>query len=190
VSRLRTLSREAARAALRLRTAHGIGHRAPLSVFDFATDTLKIEVRFLDAAGLEGMYVRTPGPLIVLGADRPVGRQAMTCAHEIGHHVFGHGTTLDRLIEGTELPLRGLLNDATASRSPRLNRPRSGCQNVLARGDSPRSGMARGQLCRAHSAPAAEPGARYARPGKPAPCLISSKFAKGPSDAVRSGSVC
>jgi hypothetical protein len=30
---------------------------------------------------------------------RPPGRQAFTCAHEFGHHVYGHGEQFDELVE-------------------------------------------------------------------------------------------
>jgi hypothetical protein len=35
----------------------------------------------------------------VLASERPSGRQNFTCAHEIGHHEFGHGAHLDEYIE-------------------------------------------------------------------------------------------
>ena len=36
-------------------------------------------------------------------ATRPPGRRMYTCAHELGHHVFGHGTRLDEyLAEGAK----------------------------------------------------------------------------------------
>src|ERR1051326_435933 len=94
--------REAARAALRVRHSNGIKLEVPLSVVDFAIDRLGIEVRFLNAPSLEGIYLRREAPVIVIGADRPYGRQAMTCAHEIGHHVFGHAKCLDVLSETQE----------------------------------------------------------------------------------------
>jgi len=94
--------RDAARAALKLRHMNGISLQVPLSVIDFASDKLGIEVRFLDAPSLEGFYVRREVPVIVIGADRPYGRQAMTCAHEIGHHVFGHANCWDAIAGSQE----------------------------------------------------------------------------------------
>jgi Zn-dependent peptidase ImmA (M78 family) len=56
-----------------------------------------VEVRFVDLPSLEGMYADTPRPVILIGAQRPAARKAYTCAHELGHHVFSHGTTADEL---------------------------------------------------------------------------------------------
>lgn len=54
------------------------------------------EVRLLDLPSLEGVYSPTPSPVIVLGSDRPAGRRAFTCAHELGHHEFKHGTRIEK----------------------------------------------------------------------------------------------
>lgn len=54
-------------------------------------------VTFKSLPSLEGLYVRrTPG-LILVGSQRPAGRRSFTIAHELGHHLFGHGTSLDEL---------------------------------------------------------------------------------------------
>jgi hypothetical protein len=55
-----------------------------------------VTVRFNDI-NMEGMYDRIPKPRIHLSALRPLGRRAFNCAHELGHHVFGHGSTIDEL---------------------------------------------------------------------------------------------
>jgi Zn-dependent peptidase ImmA (M78 family) len=72
-----------------------------LCVYD-AAENLGIEVRFVDIPSMEGMYVRNSGsnsqPIVLVSALRPAGRQASTAAHEIGHHVFGHGTRIDEYI--------------------------------------------------------------------------------------------
>jgi hypothetical protein len=44
---------------------------------------------------MEGMYMNWSEPTIILSTLRPAGRRAYTCAHEIGHHVFGHGAHVD-----------------------------------------------------------------------------------------------
>jgi hypothetical protein len=53
---------------------------------------------------MEGMYVKQTlhgvAPHILVSAIRPAGRQAMTAAHELGHHVFGHGTHIDQYVKG------------------------------------------------------------------------------------------
>lgn len=40
----------------------------------------------------------------MLSALRPFPRRNFTCAHELGHHIFGHGTTVDELIENLDTP--------------------------------------------------------------------------------------
>lgn len=90
------LAREALAAALALRNRTGRGLVEPICIYDFA-ESLKLEVRFADIPSLEGMYSHAPRPAILLGAERPAGRRVYTCAHEIGHHHFGHGTRVDEL---------------------------------------------------------------------------------------------
>jgi Zn-dependent peptidase ImmA (M78 family) len=56
-----------------------------------------VDVRLEAIKSLEGMY--TPdGPLVVVGSLRPRGRRSYTCAHELGHHLFGHGVRVDELL--------------------------------------------------------------------------------------------
>jgi hypothetical protein len=94
----RALHERGARAALELRAQLDIPMGSALAVYDEA-EKLGIEVRFLAAPSLEGMYFRqSPGqgtPLVVVSSLRPAGRQAWTAAHELGHHVFGHGNRID-----------------------------------------------------------------------------------------------
>jgi Zn-dependent peptidase ImmA (M78 family) len=63
-----------------------------------------VKVRFNDVASMEGLYERTPEPRIYLSALRPLVRRAYTCGHELGHHIFGHGSTIDELREEGTLP--------------------------------------------------------------------------------------
>jgi len=42
---------------------------------------------------MEGMYYRGDPARIVIGARRPLSRRNFTCGHELGHHIFGHGST-------------------------------------------------------------------------------------------------
>jgi Zn-dependent peptidase ImmA (M78 family) len=83
--------------ALRIRQKAGIPPDQPCCVFDVA-ENLGIEVRFAELPSAEGVY--SPGkPVIVVSSLRPPGRQAFTCAHELGHHVYGHGEQFEELVE-------------------------------------------------------------------------------------------
>ncbi len=59
---------------------------------------LDIEVRFQAIPSMEGMYIKGPPPVILVCSERPPGRQAYTCAHELGHHVFSHGLRVDECL--------------------------------------------------------------------------------------------
>jgi len=93
------VARRAVTEALRLRGRHGGAADQPICPIDLALAE-GIDVRFESMRSLEGMY--TPDvPLIVLGSLRPRGRRAYTCAHELGHHVFGHGLRIDEILDGS-----------------------------------------------------------------------------------------
>lgn len=94
-----------ARRALTLRaTAHAEHVRVKCKIArTAAVDPLLIaekrgcEVRFMAFPSLEGVYSPTPRPIIILGSQRPAGRRAFTCAHELGHHEFKHGARMEEL---------------------------------------------------------------------------------------------
>ncbi len=91
------LALQAMKGALRARRGLQVGSTEPMSVYD-AARRLNLEVRFVDVPTLEGMYVGGPRPTILITSHRSSGRQAMTCAHEIGHHEFGHGSRIDEYL--------------------------------------------------------------------------------------------
>ena len=93
VRRRRDLALDALGRALRLRGEMGIKPQAPAPVFDII-DRLGIELRFIPIPSLEGVYKGQPNPVILVSSDRPPGRQAYTGAHELGHHVYGHGVAV------------------------------------------------------------------------------------------------
>lgn len=97
-ARRRELTRQAVVEALRTRQTLGIPSSQPVCVLD-AADRLGVEVRLVDIPSMEGLYCRSDRPTIILSTLRPTGRQNFTCAHEIGHHVLGHGEQFDELIE-------------------------------------------------------------------------------------------
>ena len=91
------IARRALAAALRVRQQAGIGVGSPLCPFDLA-EHMGVDVWFSDIASLEGMHVEAEQPLLLVGSGRPAGRQAFTCAHELGHRHFRHGTRVDQLL--------------------------------------------------------------------------------------------
>lgn len=94
----KTLAAQAAARALRLRTAHGYRQWHPVSVLDL-TQKIGVDVRFIDVSSMEGIYCQGKEPAIIISSLRPAGRQNFTCAHELGHHVMGHGAQFDELVE-------------------------------------------------------------------------------------------
>ena len=84
--------------ALQVRQRSNCAFWDPLCVYDLAAH-LGLEVRFFDIPSMEGLYCASAKPGIIVSSLRPGGRQAFTCAHEIGHHVFGHGDQYDELVE-------------------------------------------------------------------------------------------
>ena len=91
---------DAIREADRVRMELDLSIFEPINVFD-ACKGLGIDVRFIDV-NMEGMYSSQDGgqhPTILLSNKRPFARRSFTCAHELGHHRFGHGTRVDMLTE-------------------------------------------------------------------------------------------
>ena len=87
----RALTHRALTEALRTRSRFDLPLNEHICVFDLAHALqLKVIFRHLTTKGFEGIY--TPSiKHITLAPRRPSLRQRFTCAHEIGHHVFGHG---------------------------------------------------------------------------------------------------
>lgn len=83
------------REASRLRVQHKIRLSDSICPYDLALAS-GLKVQFLAAPTLEGMYDKER-TAIMLGSARPPGRRRFTCGHEIGHHAFNHGTSLDQL---------------------------------------------------------------------------------------------
>ena len=83
--------------AMRIRRLFGAGPGDSVCPTDIA-ERMKVEVRFVAVASLEGMYVAGESPTILLSTERPAGRRNFTCAHELGHHVLGHGNSLDEIL--------------------------------------------------------------------------------------------
>lgn len=95
----RLLARKAIRKALRTRLDRGVSLDSPLCAIDFVDAFDDLEVRLVDEPRLEGMYHRGAPCHILLSSHRTLGRQSLTCAHELGHHLFGHGTQWQLYVE-------------------------------------------------------------------------------------------
>ncbi len=84
-------------ASIAARVKAGVDLKSPTCIYGLC-EAHNVAVRFNDI-NMEGMYDRTPKPRIHVSVLRPLARRAFTCAHELGHHVFGHGSTIDELRE-------------------------------------------------------------------------------------------
>ena len=95
---IRTIARKATAEALRTRRRGDHGSYTPICVYDLAK-RLGVEVRFAGLPSLEGMYINSQQPHIIVSSLRPSGRRAFTYAHELGHHVCQDGIQLDKVQE-------------------------------------------------------------------------------------------
>lgn len=84
--------------SLEIREEHGYDFRSPLCVYELA-DRARVKVQFVDDVSMEGIYAALAKPTVLISALRPLSRRAFTCAHELGHHFFGHGSTIDQIRE-------------------------------------------------------------------------------------------
>ena len=91
------LGLNAVASALRTRMELGTSLADAISPLD-AAERLGIDVRLVDLPSMEGMYVVGHAPQILLSVLRPMGRRSFSCAHELGHHKFGHGMQYDELV--------------------------------------------------------------------------------------------
>lgn len=108
------LAREALLAALETRRSTRRSSLEALCIYDVAEE-LAVDVWFQALPSLEGMYSKEPGPAILLGSERPATRRVYTCAHELGHHVFGHCTSVDELpVDGSSRPIESIPEEFVA----------------------------------------------------------------------------
>jgi hypothetical protein len=103
------LSREALAAARRVRIKAKTPSDSPLCIFDLIEENYRDEADlwFKAAPSLEGLYVKgdpmvVQPAVVVVSSLRPSGRQRVTAAHELGHHLFGHGSSVDQVRESGE----------------------------------------------------------------------------------------
>ncbi len=93
----RALATQAMQVATATRATAKLDQTGPICIYELC-EKLGIVVRF-NNINMEGMYQRGFPPRIHLSARRPLPRRAYNCAHELGHHVFGHGSSIDELRE-------------------------------------------------------------------------------------------
>lgn len=93
----RALATQAIQAAAATRAKAKLDQVSPICIYGLC-ETLGVTVRF-NNINMEGMYQRALPPRIHLSARRPLPRRAYNCTHELGHHVFGHGSSIDELRE-------------------------------------------------------------------------------------------
>ena len=98
MNRREELARLAARAAAELRMARGYRRDVPVCPLHVATES-GVLVWLAAIPSLEGMYCKDRGPSIIVSTERPPPRQVFTAGHELGHHVFRHGTRADEYFE-------------------------------------------------------------------------------------------
>lgn len=89
------LARTALRAAIEMRREVKIPLEDPICVYDFA-ENLEVEVRFVGGSSFAGMFARGMDAVFV-PSERPAGRRAFTCAHELAHWYFDHGEGVEAL---------------------------------------------------------------------------------------------
>jgi Zn-dependent peptidase ImmA (M78 family) len=97
----RALATQAMQAAAATRAKAKVDQTSPICIYGLC-ETLGVSVRF-NNINMEGMYQRGFPPRIHLSARRPLPRRAYNCAHELGHHVFGHGSSIDELREDAKM---------------------------------------------------------------------------------------
>ncbi len=95
------LAGQALNKALEIRRKLNIQANFPLDIYS-ACEQLDITVQFVAIPSGEGMYWHEDGEArILVSAHRPLPRKVFTCGHELGHHLFDHGSTIDELEEST-----------------------------------------------------------------------------------------
>src|ERR1700692_2836599 len=90
------LAHQAMLASITARQTAKFDLHSPICIYQLC-EAHEVTVRFNDIGSMEGMYDRGPKPRILLSALRPLARRAYTCGHELGHHIFCHGSTIDEL---------------------------------------------------------------------------------------------
>ena len=104
----RELAERAMLTAIDVRETWKRDDEGPIDVYSLCHD-MSVMVRFVAIPSMEGLYGRGKDGtgVILLPSQRPLPRRAFSCGHELGHHVFGHGSSIDQMI--------GMYTDRTGS---------------------------------------------------------------------------
>lgn len=97
----RAVANEAMHASIEARVKAKMDLVSPICVYALC-QAHGVRVRF-DSINMEGMYQRGSPPRIYLSSLRPLTRRTYSCAHELGHHVLGHGSSIDELQEDAQV---------------------------------------------------------------------------------------
>ena len=97
MSNCRALADRAMQASIAARLKAKKDLVSPVCVYAVA-EAHGVRVTFNDI-DMEGMYQRGSPPRIHLSARRPLVRRTYNCGHELGHHILGHGSSIDELRE-------------------------------------------------------------------------------------------
>lgn len=89
------LARIAIRASFEARHKAATPTADPICVYDLA-ESIGTKVLFVGGPSFSGMYAKDNDYLLV-PSERPPGRRAFTCAHELAHWWFNHGTRVEEL---------------------------------------------------------------------------------------------
>ena len=88
----------AIRSSLKVRNKLGFDLYEPINIYDVC-HLYNVSVRLVNI-NMEGIYVKADkfkSSTILLSNERPFSRRVFTCAHEFGHHCYGHGSKIDNL---------------------------------------------------------------------------------------------
>jgi Zn-dependent peptidase ImmA (M78 family) len=100
----RALANQGMVASIATRSKAKCDQKNPICIYSMC-DALGVQVRF-NNINMEGMYQKGMPPRIHLSARRPLPRRVYNCAHELGHHVFGHGSSIDELREDAKASIK------------------------------------------------------------------------------------
>ncbi|TMU54816.1 ImmA/IrrE family metallo-endopeptidase [Flagellimonas algicola] len=95
---MKSIFLSAIKSSAKVRNRLGLNMYEPINIYDTCKH-FNVTVRVVNI-NMEGIYVKADNhnmPTILLSNERPFSRRVFTCAHEFGHHCYGHGSKIDGL---------------------------------------------------------------------------------------------